>query len=126
MREGRQWLALTLAQLYGATALRAELLRVTGVLTGRQGDHRQGLHLLAESLDIWRTLGDKQGIASALLGLGVGAMSLGSYERAIIYYEECFPLLRETGDKHSAAFALNSLGLALFLSGKPRTSQCTL
>ncbi|HEX6554643.1 MAG TPA: tetratricopeptide repeat protein [Ktedonobacteraceae bacterium] len=117
LSEGRQWLDLTLAQLQGPTALRAKLLRVAGIITGHRGDSTRATRLLEESLDVWRTLGDKQGIATALLSLGVGALTLGDYERAINYYEESLPLLREAGDKQGSALVLSSLGLTLFYQG---------
>ncbi len=115
--EGRKFLDLTLAQLHGSTALGAKLLRVAGIITGHQGDSTRAAHLLEESLDIWRTLADKQGIASVLLSLGVGALMLGNYEQAIPYYEESLPLLREAGDKQGAALVLSSFGLTLFYQG---------
>jgi DNA-binding CsgD family transcriptional regulator/tetratricopeptide (TPR) repeat protein len=117
MSEGRKFLDLSLAQLHGSTALRAKLLRVAGIITGHQGDATRAAYLLEESLDIWRTLGEKQGIASVLLSLGVGALMLGDYERALLSYEECLPLLREAGDKQGTALVLSSLGLTLFYQG---------
>jgi len=120
LSEGRRFLDLTLAQLHGETSLRARLLRVAGIITGHQGNSSRATHLLEESLNIWRTLGEKQGIASVLLSLGVGALMHGDYERAILYYEECLPLVRETGDKQGAALVLSSLGLTLFYQGNQK------
>jgi len=117
MSEGREFLDLSLAQLRGSTALRAKLLRVAGIITGHQGDSMRATRLLEQSLNIWRTLGDKQGIASVLLSLGVGALMLGNYEQATLSYEESLPLLREAGEKQGTALVLSSLGLTHFYQG---------
>ena len=116
--EGRQWLERTLAQFNENTALRAEVLRVAGILTGHQGeDPTRAMNLLKESLDVWRTVGDTKGIASALIGLGMGAQKLGDYEEAITYHEESLSLLREEGNAAGIALTLSSLGLTLFYHG---------
>ncbi len=118
MGEGGKFLALSVAQLHGFTALRAKLLRISGVIMGRNGEHARAMQLLEESLDIWRTVSDKQGTASTLLVLGVGALTIGDYERATVYYEQSLPFLREMKDKHEIALALNGLGLTLLYQGK--------
>jgi DNA-binding NarL/FixJ family response regulator len=116
--EGLQWLEQTLAQYHENTTLRAEALRIAGILTGHQGDDsNRAWSLLEESLAVWRTVGDTQGIASTLLGLGMGAQKLGNYERATTYHEESLALLREVGDMPQAAINLSSLGLTLFYLG---------
>ena len=123
LSEGRRFLDLTLAQLHGETSLRAKLLRVAGLITGHHGDATRATHLLEESLDIWRTLGEKQGIASVLLTLGVGALTLGDYERAMLYYEESLPLLREAGDTQGTALVLSSFALTLFYQGNHKRAR---
>lgn len=117
LSEGWRFLDLTLAQLHGETSLRARLLRVAGIITSHQGNSSRATQLFEESLNIWRTLGEKQGIASVLLSLGVEALKHGDYERAMLCYEECLPLVRETGEKQGTALVLSSLGLTLFYQG---------
>lgn len=114
MRQGLMLLDLTLAQLHDPGALRAHLLRVTGIISGHLGDSTRAISLLEESLAVWRTLDERRGMASTLLSLGVGALSLGKYEGAAAYFEESLPLLREAGDKQNTALALNGVGLSLF------------
>ena len=117
LSEGGQWLDLALAQLRGRTALRAKVLRVTAIIAAHQGDSARATSLVEQSLDVWRTLGDKKGIASALLSLGGGAQYHGDYEQATVHYEESLPLLIEAGDKQGAALVLTSLGLTVFYQG---------
>jgi DNA-binding CsgD family transcriptional regulator/tetratricopeptide (TPR) repeat protein len=125
--EGRQWMERTLAQLHGNTVLRAEVLRIAGILTGHQGENStRAMRLLEESLDVWRTVGDTKGIASVLIGLGMGAQKLGDYEQATARHEECLSLLRTAGNIAGTALALSSLGLTLFYRGdhERATSLC--
>ncbi|HEY6408120.1 MAG TPA: tetratricopeptide repeat protein, partial [Ktedonobacteraceae bacterium] len=117
MGEGRKWLDRTLAELPDRTALRAKVLWATGIITGRLGDSTRATHLLEESLQVWRTVGDKKRIASALSSLGVGAQRQGDYTQATMRFEESLPLLREVGEKQWTAIVLSSLGLIALYRG---------
>jgi ATP/maltotriose-dependent transcriptional regulator MalT len=117
MSEGREWLDRTLAALPDRTAVRAKVLWATGIITGRLGDAIRATHLLEESLEVWRTVGDKKRIATALSTLGVAAQRQGDYEQATARFEEGLPLLREVGEKQWTAIVLSSLGLTLFYQG---------
>jgi len=117
MSEGREWLDRTLAELPDRTAVRAKVLWATGILTGRLGDSIRATHLLEESLEVWRTVGDKKRIATALSTLGVAAQRQGDYEQATARFEEGLPLLRKVGEKQWTAIVLSSLGLTLFYQG---------
>ena len=117
LSEGREWLDRTLAELPDHTALRAKVLWATGIITGRLGDSTRAASLLEESLEVWRTVGDKKRIASALSALGVGAQRQGDYEQATARFEEGLPLLREVGEKQWTAIVLSSLGLIALYQG---------
>src|SRR6266699_1898501 len=117
MSEGREWLDRTLAKLPDRTAVRAKVLWATGIITGRLGDSMRATHLLEESLEVWRTVGDKKRIASALSTLGVAAQRQGDYEQATARFEEGLPLLREVGEKQWTAIVLSSLGLIALYQG---------
>ncbi len=54
-------------------------------------------YLIEQSLDVWRTMSDKKGIASTLSILGNGALRQGDYEQATTRYEESLLLLLEVG-----------------------------
>jgi predicted ATPase/DNA-binding CsgD family transcriptional regulator/Tfp pilus assembly protein PilF len=117
MSEGREWLDRTLAALPDRTVPRAKALWATGIMTGRLGDSTRATHLFEESLEVWRTVGDKKRIATALSTLGVAAQRQGDYEQATARFEEGLPLLREVGEKQWTAIVLSSLGLTLFYQG---------
>ncbi len=117
LSEGRQWLDRTLAELPDRTAVRAKVLQVTAIIAAHQGDSARAASLVEQSLDVWKTVGDKKGIASALFSLGVGAQYQGDYQQAAIHYEESLSLLREAGDKQGIALVLTSLGLTVFYQG---------
>jgi len=89
---------------------RAKALMGAGVLTCSQGDYASGRTYFEESLDIFRKLDNKNGIASALNALGNAAHALGEYTKAWAAYEESLAIIREQGDDNSLAGALHNLG----------------
>jgi predicted ATPase/DNA-binding CsgD family transcriptional regulator len=117
LSEGRKFLESTLTQLPDPTALRAQMLRITAIIVAHQGDSARAKSFVEESLNVWRTLGDKKGIASTLSILGNGALKQGDYEQATNCYEESLPLLREVGEKQWTAIVLSSLGLLILYQG---------
>ena len=116
-QEGLQLLNRTLELLQEPSVLRADLLRVTGTISGRLGDSNRAHRLVEESLAVWRVLGERSGIGPTLLTLGMGELRLGRYERAITYFAESLPLLREADKQQGIALALNSSGLAHLYQG---------
>jgi non-specific serine/threonine protein kinase len=123
MSEGREWLERTLAELPDHTVVRAKVLWATGIITGRLGDAIRATSLLEESLEVWRTFGDKKRIATALSTLGVAAQRQGEYEQAIARFEEGLPLLREVGEKQWTAIVLSSLGLIALYQGNHQRAR---
>jgi Flp pilus assembly protein TadD len=65
---------------------------------------------LEEALKIWRELGDKHGIARALISLGWTALRSGDHQLANTRLEEALALSRELGDARSIGFELSGLG----------------
>jgi predicted ATPase/class 3 adenylate cyclase len=110
--EGRERLAaLLLTDLaQGRTAARARLLARAAELAYRQSDYPATTSFAGESQAIYRELGDKQGIASALIKLGNAATEVGDYATATGFLEEALKIWRELEDKHGTARALISLG----------------
>jgi len=123
MSEGREWLDRTLAELPDPTAPRAKVLWATGIITGRLGDAIRATSLLEESLEVWRTVGDKKRIATALSTLGVAAQREGDYQQATARFEEGLPLLREVGEKQWTAIVLSSLGLIALYQGNHQRAR---
>jgi tetratricopeptide (TPR) repeat protein len=110
--EGRERLAAILLTdaAQGRTAARAKLLTRAAELAYRQSDYAATASFAEEGLAIYREIGDKQGIASALIKLGNAATEMGDYAIASGYLEEAMIIWRELGDKHGTARALISLG----------------
>jgi predicted ATPase/DNA-binding XRE family transcriptional regulator len=111
--EGRDWLARLLARCKADTcrAARAQALCAAGLLAYQQGDHPHAEQLSAESLELHRALGDRQGAAAALMNLGSVAFCRADYSRAISIYDEVLALYRALGDTGGIAHALRSLAL---------------
>ena len=68
---------------------------------GFQGELSTARLQLEESIAIWRELGDKEGLARSLFGLGNVAVNQGDEAVALSILEEARVLLREVGDKPS-------------------------
>jgi non-specific serine/threonine protein kinase len=123
LSEGREWLDRTLRALPDRTELRAKVLWATGIITGRLGDSTRARHLLEESVEVWRAVGDKKQMAFALSSLGVGAQRQGDYEQASARFEESLPLLRAVGEKQWTAIATSSLGLIALYQGNHQRAR---
>ncbi|RPI81535.1 MAG: adenylate/guanylate cyclase domain-containing protein, partial [Chloroflexi bacterium] len=119
LSEGRERLAavLLIEKAQGRTAARAMLLARAAELAYRQSDYPATESFARESLEIYREVGDKQGIASALIKLGNAATEVGNYATASEFLEEALTIWCEGGDKHGTSRALISLGWTALRSG---------
>jgi len=88
-----------------------------GRLAARQGDYVRAKAPLEKSLELWRELGDKRGLANSLRFLGNVDSVQGEYALAQISYEESLVLLREIGDKRGIASVMSNLGTAALGKG---------
>lgn len=70
-----------------------------------------------ESLALYRELGDKAGMASALNNLGTISQEQGDYIRARRPLEESLALLEELGDRRGFARTLHNLGMVVHEQG---------
>ncbi len=86
-----------------ATVVRAKALNAAGMLALNQDDYDAGEALCAESLAMFRELGDKQGMALTLYRLGLLAWWKCHYTAARSLEVEALALYREMGDKGGAA-----------------------
>jgi len=75
-----------------------------------QGEYGRATPLLEESVALAREVGDKRGLAFALLNLGEVAFRQGDYERARPFYEESLRLRRELENTEGIAMSLAGLG----------------
>ncbi len=118
VQEGREWLQRLLAAPGGSASVRAKALHRAGMLAFRAGDAATARPLLEESLKIARQSGDKQQVASTLLGLGrVVALRLGDYGAGHRLFEESLMLARGLGDKQVEGRAIHCLAALARLEG---------
>ena len=92
--------------------VRAKALNGAGVMAYTQGDYGQAKVLCQESLELFRKLGNRRGIASSINGLAFVAMVAGDYAAASGMFEESLVLFRELGDKWNLADTLYFSALA--------------
>jgi non-specific serine/threonine protein kinase len=81
--EGRHWLERALAAAPDApTAARATALVGAGLIAGEQGDAASAVAYFRQSHALYEQLGDRRGLAEALVGLGQTAVVQGRYQAA--------------------------------------------
>ena len=117
LSEGRRWLEMCLSEEDGASSpyARAKALNEAGWITVFQGD--EGTALLEESLALFKELGDKAGIASALANLGHAAGLYSDIGRVGALREEAEALRREPLDPRAILKLLQFLGAATYYEG---------
>ena len=74
-------------------------------------DLSQGRELLAESLAIFREIGDTRGIGNVLWAMGSADMFAGHFDRALPVFAEAREAFRSVGDKTMEAWALHMAGV---------------
>jgi non-specific serine/threonine protein kinase len=90
---------------------------VLALVLREQGAYARATTLCEECLALARELGDTEGIANALLGLGDLARDQGNAGRLRAYCEECLVLFRDLDQQWAIGFTLNNLALAAYLEG---------
>ena len=118
LEEGRRWLESALGHGDSATAGRARALEAAGALAQRRGDYASAKALWQEGLEIWRGLGDDEGVARALGDLASVYDLEGDADRAIPLYEESADLLRKLGLEYELGTVVSNLGVCLMSQGR--------
>jgi len=110
--QGRDALArvLALPDAQSPTAERAVALYGAGGLAAYQGDYESARRLNQEALDLFRSLGDRLGIARSHTHLGIVATGEGRHDEARDSYQEALSIFHELGDHRRLATTLNNLG----------------
>jgi predicted ATPase/class 3 adenylate cyclase len=90
--------------------LRARALRTLSGPYQRSGDGDAAERVILESLAMFRSLGDEDGVAQLLHRLGVNAMYRGDHDRARSLLEESLQLARRLGRPRIEAVNIGSLG----------------
>jgi tetratricopeptide (TPR) repeat protein len=101
--EGRRWLvkALTKSEdnTTGLDSFRARAFNQASVLSYFMGDTAQAFSFSERSVNLWRQVGDTQGLALALCDLGVAMHGQGHLARARVLLEESISLFRQLKEK---------------------------
>lgn len=127
INDGINWLVQLLRQpeTQSPTLVRARALDTQGYLLALIDSNQEACPIIEESLDLCRDLGDRPGIASGLLHLGLATYHIGlqveNYrldpEHGLQLIAESLALYRELGDKLGLVWALGYLGRFLSSSG---------
>ncbi|HEY7202374.1 MAG TPA: tetratricopeptide repeat protein [Candidatus Dormibacteraeota bacterium] len=121
LRECRGWLEMWLrADVNVPELLRARALQASGELDWRLGDLVRAAELCEASLERYRALDDRRGIARVLSTLAAIAWEGSRYERAAVLCEESQALWRDIGDEWQLAYAINGLALSIGPLGERR------
>jgi predicted ATPase/class 3 adenylate cyclase len=122
--EGRAWLERALEHTTSAVApARAKALYGAGRF---QSDRGRANTLIEQALALWRELGDKPGMADALLNLGRVARVQGDYERSGKLIQDSLALFREQQIMWGIVWALISHADVALDQGDPEQALAPL
>lgn len=107
LEEGCSRLSEALVASGSGARSRARALTALGGLTARRGDAESGREQLEEAIGLWRELGDRAELASALDSLGWPLIyDAGDEAGALAAFEEALEIRRELGDSAGVTRAL--------------------
>ena len=108
--EGSEWLEAALRQSGRVeAATRAKLSSEAGTFAFYRADFDRAIVLHGDALELYRDIGDDNGVAFALQCLGAQYSEKGDHERAVPFYEEALALSRSIGDRRTTAGTLHNL-----------------
>jgi predicted ATPase/DNA-binding CsgD family transcriptional regulator len=114
LSEGRNWLRLAIAAsrpLASASRSRAAALNGAGVLAMMQDETELAKSLIEEGLQLYRDIGDSQGIASSLVNLGsVAWLGQRNDIPMVALAEEAARIMPQIEDRHTRAQLLTLQG----------------
>jgi predicted ATPase/DNA-binding XRE family transcriptional regulator len=123
-REGRDWSARALAAApEAAAATRAAVLFGAANLADIQRDHAEARSLIEASVALWRTVGNRRGLASSLAVLGMLARHDRDWTTARTACEEALAIYDETPEPWGQRLALGVLGWVAEDQGDHATAQ---
>ncbi len=124
LAEGRQWLERALQQrLEAPPALQARLCSGAGTLAWQQADYAGATDYHARALELYRVIGDQQGVAFALNNIGVQLMDQGEFAKGYPVLAESLHVQRQIADQPGIARTLNNLGLITLYQGDTAEAQ---
>jgi predicted ATPase/DNA-binding SARP family transcriptional activator len=122
--EGLEWLERAIAHAPEAgSQLRARALHSAAFLAFACGDPERCSEVGEESLALYRSLGDREGIGRTVHLLGQVAVELGQRDRALAYAEESLRLARELGHVRGLIVSLRELGTLTAEGGDQRRAN---
>ena len=98
--------------------VRAKALKSAGWFAYQQKDFDQAEALLKEGLDVYRSLGDEQNIATSLYRLGLVAWARGDYSLTRSLTEDALSLFYHLDSKEGIADSLLVLSYAAIEEGE--------
>jgi predicted ATPase/DNA-binding SARP family transcriptional activator len=103
--------SVAIARQSGSQWVLAQALNYLGhVICGLEGEYGDAVPLYEESLTLSQAMGDRSGVARALINLGAVEQNLGSYDRAGDLYRESVALSRAIGHRRNLAISFTNLG----------------
>ena len=123
--EGRAFLAAALSLPHSGkrTPARARALCAAGELALRQGNYQVATALLEESVASYREVGEKRGLAQALLNLGLSIASAQRFAEARTLIEQSIALAHEMDDPWLLGHAQDSLARLAWKQGDLETTR---
>jgi predicted ATPase len=127
LAESRAWLTRALDHPGAtSTAARARALHAAAFVAESQGDREHSVFFAEESLDLYRTLEDREGVGRTLHLLGQIVEELGDHDRALAYAQESLALARELGHVRGVIVSLSHLGQIAARTGEPAEAAALL
>jgi predicted ATPase/DNA-binding CsgD family transcriptional regulator len=90
------------------------LVYLSGGYIGSPEEAREGLPLSEEGLAFFRKVKDKLGISQSLNTLAELSFTIGNYDAAKTYYEECLRIAEETGERFRVAMQYSNLSMTAY------------
>ena len=122
IREGMARLAMLLERPSTSTDTEARLKAVNGFATlcHYAGETRRACQVLAQSVEVCRSVGDRKSLATLLNNLAWTHSELSEFEVSRPLANEALEVNREVQDKRGIAVALNNLGWVANYEGRYR------
>ena len=97
------------AQTADARKAEADRLMQQGEQQYQKGQIKAALLSLEQALQIYRQIGDRANVGSALNNLGIAYSDLGDYQKAIDFHQQSLAIAKELGDRAGVGNTLNNL-----------------
>ena len=89
---------------------RAYILRKIGTIHHYNANLNEALVYYQRSLEIYKELDNKEGIAQSLINIGVICENWEDYAEALVYYQRSLEINKELDNKFDIALSLNNIG----------------